>query len=171
MALWSKRSNAGALDFTFDVLHSGRSLHRDKTATHQQGFVAILPVVSDRPNSDSRLSVNPRPHRPAPPQTPARPWLPAKGGCAAPRGAPWRPRELGVWPDKPGRQVHASGDPFLGYNPSTLPTTVGERIAYERVARGWSRKRLADEAFVDEATVRRIEEDTPRLARQPCWPF
>jgi transcriptional regulator with XRE-family HTH domain len=56
---------------------------------------------------------------------------------------------------------------FLGYNPSPAPRTMGDRVAYERVARGWSRKRLASKASVDEATVRRIEEDTPRLARRP----
>jgi transcriptional regulator with XRE-family HTH domain len=56
---------------------------------------------------------------------------------------------------------------FLGYNPSPTPRTMGERVAHERIARGWSRKRLALAASVDEATVRRIEEDTPRLARRP----
>jgi ribosome-binding protein aMBF1 (putative translation factor) len=55
---------------------------------------------------------------------------------------------------------------FLGYNPSPAPRTMAQRVAYERIARGWSRKRLATVASVDEATVRRIEGDTPRLARR-----
>jgi transcriptional regulator with XRE-family HTH domain len=55
---------------------------------------------------------------------------------------------------------------FLGYNPSPEPRTIGERVAYERVARGWSRKRLAVAASVDEATVRRIEANAQRLARK-----
>jgi len=55
---------------------------------------------------------------------------------------------------------------FLGYNPSPPASTPGERVAYERVARGWSRKRLAAMAGVDEATVRRIEQNTPRLAHR-----
>jgi transcriptional regulator with XRE-family HTH domain len=53
---------------------------------------------------------------------------------------------------------------FLAYNPSPAPRTTGQRVAYERVARGWSRKRLAAEAGVDEATVRRMEAETPRPA-------
>ena len=53
---------------------------------------------------------------------------------------------------------------FLGYNPLPAPQSRGERVAYERVVRGWSRKRLAAEAAVDEATVRRIEADTAGLA-------
>jgi transcriptional regulator with XRE-family HTH domain len=56
---------------------------------------------------------------------------------------------------------------FLGYNPSPEPRTIGGLVAYERIARGWSRKRLASRALVDEATVRRIENDTPHLARRP----
>jgi len=55
---------------------------------------------------------------------------------------------------------------FLGYNPSPQPRTLGERVAFQRAARGWSRKKLAAHASVDKATVRRIEEDTPRLARR-----
>ena len=55
---------------------------------------------------------------------------------------------------------------FLAYNPSPAPRTLGERVGYERVARGWSRKRLAAAAAVDEATVRRIEADMPRLAHR-----
>lgn len=39
---------------------------------------------------------------------------------------------------------------FLGYNPSPLPSTPGERVVYARVARGWSRKRLAVIAGIDE---------------------
>lgn len=56
---------------------------------------------------------------------------------------------------------------FLGYNPSPAPKTLGEHVAYARIARGWSRKRLATVALVDEATVRRIEDDNSRLACRP----
>jgi transcriptional regulator with XRE-family HTH domain len=56
---------------------------------------------------------------------------------------------------------------FLGYNPAPEPTTLGASVAYERIARGWSRKQLAAHAGVDESTVGRIEEDAPRLARRP----
>ena len=56
---------------------------------------------------------------------------------------------------------------FLGYNPSPTPKTIGDRVTRARIARGWSRKRLAAAGSVDEATIRRIEEDTPRLARRP----
>jgi DNA-binding XRE family transcriptional regulator len=56
---------------------------------------------------------------------------------------------------------------FLGYNPLPVGTTRGQRIQRERMTRGWSRKRLARTAEVDEASVRRLEEDTPRLARRP----
>jgi transcriptional regulator with XRE-family HTH domain len=55
---------------------------------------------------------------------------------------------------------------FLGYNPSPAPTTGAQRVAYERVVHGWSRKRLAIAASVDEATVRRIENNAPRLSRR-----
>lgn len=55
---------------------------------------------------------------------------------------------------------------FLGYDPSPEPVTQGDAIRLERESRGWSRKRLAIRAGVDEATVRRIEEDTPRMARR-----
>lgn len=55
---------------------------------------------------------------------------------------------------------------FLRYNPLPAPGTPGELVAFERVTRGLSRKRLAAAAGIDEATVRRIEEDTPRLGRR-----
>jgi transcriptional regulator with XRE-family HTH domain len=56
---------------------------------------------------------------------------------------------------------------WLGYDPLPRPATGGQYVLAERLRRGWSRKRLAREAGVDEATVRRIENDTPRLARRP----
>jgi ribosome-binding protein aMBF1 (putative translation factor) len=43
-------------------------------------------------------------------------------------------------------------------------------VAYERVARGWSRKRLAAMVGIDEATVRRIEKDAVGRARGPILP-
>jgi ribosome-binding protein aMBF1 (putative translation factor) len=55
---------------------------------------------------------------------------------------------------------------FLCYNPLPAPRTKGERVTYERLSRGWSQKCLAAAASVDEATVRRIEEDRQRLARR-----
>ena len=33
--------------------------------------------------------------------------------------------------------------------------------------RGWSRKRLAESAGIDEATVKRLELNTPRMAKRP----
>jgi ribosome-binding protein aMBF1 (putative translation factor) len=54
---------------------------------------------------------------------------------------------------------------FLGYNPLPAPQALGDRVAYARVACGWSRKRLPEESNVDEATVRRVEDNTPRMTR------
>jgi len=56
---------------------------------------------------------------------------------------------------------------FLGYNPLPAATTRGQEVRRERLSRGWSRRRLGREAGVDEATVRRIEADTPRVALKP----
>lgn len=56
---------------------------------------------------------------------------------------------------------------FLGYNPLPQPRTPGEAIRRERMSRGMSRNGLADLAGVDEATVRRLEADTPRTALRP----
>ena len=56
---------------------------------------------------------------------------------------------------------------FLGYNPLPARRTSAERVAYERVARGWSRKRLAAVVGVDETTIRQTEETelpTPQQA-------
>jgi transcriptional regulator with XRE-family HTH domain len=84
---------------------------------------------------------------------------------------------LGVHPGGLGNWEHGRTTPadrfmptvirFLGYNPSPRPITMGQRVAFARAARGWSRKRLAVIASVDEATVRRIEDDTRHLARRP----
>jgi transcriptional regulator with XRE-family HTH domain len=85
-------------------------------------------------------------------------------------------RQIGVHPGglenweygrtAPAHRFMAAVIRFLGYNPSAAPTTRGEQVAYERIARGWSRKRLAAVALVDEATVGRIEGDVPSLARR-----
>jgi hypothetical protein len=56
---------------------------------------------------------------------------------------------------------------FLGYNPLPEPTTPGAAVRRERLARGWSVRRLAAETGVDAATISRIESDRPRLARRP----
>jgi DNA-binding transcriptional regulator YiaG len=55
---------------------------------------------------------------------------------------------------------------FLGYCPLPEAHSRGDAIRRERVIRGWSRKRLAEVAGVDEATVKRLESDTARMARQ-----
>jgi DNA-binding XRE family transcriptional regulator len=55
---------------------------------------------------------------------------------------------------------------FLGYNPRPAAKTLGESIRRERLARGWSLAKLAHEANVDPATIRRMEADTPRLGRR-----
>lgn len=55
---------------------------------------------------------------------------------------------------------------FLGYNPLPGPKTRGELVRRERLAKGWSLERLAQEAGVDPATVRRIEADRRGLARR-----
>ena len=52
---------------------------------------------------------------------------------------------------------------FLGYNPLPEPMTLGEAIRRQRLMRGWSIEKLASEAGVDPATVRRMEEYRPRL--------
>jgi DNA-binding transcriptional regulator YiaG len=52
---------------------------------------------------------------------------------------------------------------FLTYNPLPEPTRPGEAIRRQRLTRGWSIEKLAREAGVDPATVRRMEEDRPRL--------
>lgn len=56
---------------------------------------------------------------------------------------------------------------FLGYNPLPHPATRGQLIRYRRISRGWSRKRLAAKLGIDEATIRRIDGDMPRLGRRP----
>lgn len=55
---------------------------------------------------------------------------------------------------------------FVGYDPLPKPRTTGEHIMRARLLRGWSKARLAREAGIDEATVRRVEADTPGLARR-----
>ncbi len=56
---------------------------------------------------------------------------------------------------------------FLGYDPLPKPRTRGEAVRHARTVRGWSRRKVGRAAGVDEATVRRIEADTPGLARKP----
>jgi transcriptional regulator with XRE-family HTH domain len=56
---------------------------------------------------------------------------------------------------------------FLGYNPLPEALTPGQAVARHRISRGLSRKSLARLAGVDEATVGRLESDTPRMAKRP----
>ena len=56
---------------------------------------------------------------------------------------------------------------FVGLDPTPAPSTVGQAVAAARIARGWSRKQLASRAGTDPATVTRVEQDTPRLAKRP----
>lgn len=55
---------------------------------------------------------------------------------------------------------------FLGYNPLPEANTQGQAVRRERMTRGLSRDVLALKARVDEATIRRIESDTPHLGRR-----
>lgn len=54
---------------------------------------------------------------------------------------------------------------FLKYNPLPKPATLGDAVRRERVSRGLSRKSLALQAGVDEATVKRLELDVLRMSR------
>ncbi len=54
---------------------------------------------------------------------------------------------------------------FLGYNPLPEAKTLGEAVKRERMSRGWSIARLAEEAAVDPATAARIERNCARMAR------
>jgi DNA-binding XRE family transcriptional regulator len=56
---------------------------------------------------------------------------------------------------------------FLGFNPLPQPKTLGNAVQRERTSRGWSREHLARAAGIDEATVARLEDDTPRMAKGP----
>ena len=53
---------------------------------------------------------------------------------------------------------------YLGYNPLPEGQSRGQRIRRERMSRGMSRKALADIAIVDEATIKRMEEDVKGMA-------
>ena len=53
---------------------------------------------------------------------------------------------------------------FLGYNPLPEGQSRGQRIRRERISRGLSRKALADAVGVDEATVKRMEENVKGMA-------
>ena len=55
---------------------------------------------------------------------------------------------------------------FLGYNPLPEAEGRGSRILRERISRGLSRKALADFVGVDEATIKRMEEDVKGMARR-----
>jgi transcriptional regulator with XRE-family HTH domain len=55
---------------------------------------------------------------------------------------------------------------FLGYNPLPEALSRGEAIRRERLARGWSRRRLASISGVDEGTVRRLEADTRNMTKR-----
>lgn len=54
---------------------------------------------------------------------------------------------------------------FLGYNPIPPAATRGQAVRRERLSRGWSRRQVGRQAGVDEATVRRIEDDRPGISR------
>lgn len=53
---------------------------------------------------------------------------------------------------------------YLGYNPLPEEKKRGGRIRRERISRGLSRKALADAVGVDEATIKRMEEDVKGMA-------
>ena len=55
---------------------------------------------------------------------------------------------------------------YLGYNPLPEAESRGSRIRRERISRGLSRKALADSVGVDEATVKRMEEDVKGMVRR-----
>ena len=55
---------------------------------------------------------------------------------------------------------------YLGYNPLPEGFGRGARIRRARISRGLSRKALADSVGVDEATVKRMEEDVKGMARR-----
>ncbi|MHB8837690.1 MAG: helix-turn-helix domain-containing protein [Gemmatimonadaceae bacterium] len=56
---------------------------------------------------------------------------------------------------------------LLGFNPLAEGKTPGERIRRERMSRGWSRRRLAALAGIDEATVAKLEADFVSRFRGP----
>lgn len=53
---------------------------------------------------------------------------------------------------------------YLGYNPLPQGQSRGQRIRRERISRGLSRKALADSVGVDEATIKRMEENVKGMA-------
>lgn len=55
---------------------------------------------------------------------------------------------------------------LIGDVPNDASLTLGARCRAQRQKRGLSAKRLALLAGVDEATIRRLEADTPRMARK-----
>jgi len=55
---------------------------------------------------------------------------------------------------------------YLGYNPLPEAESRGQRIRRKRVSRGMSRKAAADAAGVDEATIKRMEEDVKGMANR-----
>lgn len=77
---------------------------------------------------------------------------------------------LKAWEEVPKASIRERFVPtivrFLGYSPLPAPVSFGELVRQERLLRGWSRPRLAREAGVDVATIRRIEFDFPRLANK-----
>lgn len=52
---------------------------------------------------------------------------------------------------------------FLGYNPLPDAATTGGQIRRLRLAKGYSKLRLAKLAGTDEPTIKRIEEDDPTV--------
>ena len=53
---------------------------------------------------------------------------------------------------------------YLGYNPLPEGQSRGQRIRRERISCGLSRKALADSVGVDEATIKRMEENVKGMA-------
>jgi transcriptional regulator with XRE-family HTH domain len=80
---------------------------------------------------------------------------------------PWSLRDWQRGRHEIGVRFYPAIMAFLGYNPLPSPRTPAERIAYARMSRGWSRKKLAKISGVDEATVRRMEKAAERLEGRP----
>jgi transcriptional regulator with XRE-family HTH domain len=55
---------------------------------------------------------------------------------------------------------------FLGYIPLPQGTTFGESVRRERIARGLTRRRLAEMAGVTEGSIQRVEADNDHTLRQ-----
>ena len=79
------------------------------------------------------------------------------------------PESLKNWEDKntdPAVRFYPRLITYLGYNPLPEGERSGARIRRERISRGLSRKALAELAGVDEATIKRMEEDVKGMAKR-----